>query len=170
MHRTQQVLRSGIGAPAEIIDTLLLKFEDRVKQRGFVFGSKNCIDLISRTRRCCADDLLVPTTAVSSSGADVEQVLEGAREGFHQGGAAGLALGNATFPSDPGQSPAHAEPRGCDVARERRQARDGDRAVQPEGDSAHDHTAMITITGMVIMGAVIRTTAQNIMGMVMTTG
>jgi hypothetical protein len=29
---------------------------------------------------------------------------------------------------------------------------------------------MITITGMVIMGAVIRTTAQNIMGMVMTTG
>ena len=32
MPRTQKVLRSGDQRPGEIIDTVLLKFEDRVKQ------------------------------------------------------------------------------------------------------------------------------------------
>src|SRR5437868_6039384 len=79
MPRTQKVLRSGDRGPGEIIDTLLLKFEDRVKQQGFVFGGKGtCIEFdfpdppLLRT-----DDLLVLDDGrLVEVVADVEQVLE----------------------------------------------------------------------------------------------
>jgi urease accessory protein len=95
--RTQKVLRSGDRGPGEIIDTLLLKFEDRVKQQGFVFGGKGtCIEfdfpdpLLLRT-----DDLLVlDDGGLVEVVADVEQVLEVREKDFVKAARLLLALGN----------------------------------------------------------------------------
>ena len=44
MPRTQKVVRPG-ETKGEIIDTVLLKYEDRIKQQGFVFGGKGtCVE------------------------------------------------------------------------------------------------------------------------------
>jgi urease accessory protein len=101
MPRTQKVLRSGDRGSGEIIDTLLLKFEDRVKQQGFVFGGKGtCIEfdfpdpLLLRT-----DDLLVLDDGrLVEVVADVEQVLEVREKDFAKAARLLLTLGNRHVP------------------------------------------------------------------------
>jgi urease accessory protein len=101
MPRTQKVLRSGDRGPGEITDTLLLKFEDRVKQQGFVFGGKGtCIEFdfpappLLRT-----DDLLVlDDGCLVEVVADVEQVLEVREKDFAKAARLVLALGNRHVP------------------------------------------------------------------------
>ena len=101
MPRTQKVLRSGDRGPGEIIDTLLLKFEDRVKQQGFVFGGKGtCIEFdfpdppLLRT-----DDLLVLDDGrLVEVVADMEQVLEVREKDFAKAARLLLALGNRHVP------------------------------------------------------------------------
>ena len=101
MPRTQKVLRSGDQRPGEIIDTLLLKFEDRVKQQGFVFGGKGtCVEFdfpappLLRT-----DDLLVLDDGhLVEVVADVEPVLEVREKDFAKAARLVLALGNRHVP------------------------------------------------------------------------
>jgi urease accessory protein len=101
MPRAQRVLRSGDQRPGEIIDTLLLIFEDRVKQQGFVFGGKGtCIEFdfpappLLRT-----DDLLVLDDGnVVEVVADVEPVLEVREKDFAKAARLVLALGNRHVP------------------------------------------------------------------------
>jgi urease accessory protein len=101
MPRTQKVLRSGDRGSGEIIDTLLLKFEDRVKQQGFVFGGKGtCIEFdfpdppLLRT-----DDLLVLDDGrLVEVVADVEQVLEVREKDFARAARLLLAMGNRHVP------------------------------------------------------------------------
>jgi urease accessory protein len=101
MPRTQKVLRSGNQRPGAIIDTLLLKFEDRVKQQGFVFGGKGtCIEFdfpappLLRT-----DDLLVLDDGqLVEVVADVEPVLEVREKDFAKAARLVLALGNRHVP------------------------------------------------------------------------
>src|SRR6516162_4916889 len=79
MPRTQKVLGSGDRGSGEIIDTLLLKFEDRVKQQGFVFGGKGtCIEFdFAAPPLLRTDDLLVlDDGGLVEVVADMEQVLE----------------------------------------------------------------------------------------------
>jgi urease accessory protein len=101
MPRTQKVLRSGDQRPGEIIDTLLLKFEDRVKQQGFVFGGKGtCIEfdfpdpLLLRT-----DDLLVLDDGhLVEVVADVQPVIEVREKDFAKAARLVLALGSRHVP------------------------------------------------------------------------
>jgi urease accessory protein len=101
MPRTQKVLRSGDQRPGETIDTLLLKFEDRVKQQGFVFGGKGtCIEFdfleppLLRT-----DDLLVLDDGrLVEVVADVEPLLEVRETDFARAARLVLALGNRHVP------------------------------------------------------------------------
>ena len=101
MPRTQKVLRSGDRGSGEIIDTLLLKFEDRVKQQGFVFGGKGtCIEFdfpdppLLRT-----DDLLVLDDGrLVEVVADMEQVLEVREKDFAKAARLLLALSNRHVP------------------------------------------------------------------------
>jgi urease accessory protein len=101
MPRTQKVLRSGDQRPGEIIDTLLLKFEDRIKQQGFVFGGRGtCIEFdfpdppLLRT-----DDLLVLDDGhLVEVVADVEPVLEVREKDFAKAARLVLALGNRHVP------------------------------------------------------------------------
>jgi urease accessory protein len=101
MPRTQKVLRSGDRRPGEIVDTLLLKFEDRVKQQGFMFGGKGtCIEFdfpdppLLRT-----DDLLVLDDGqLVEVVADVEPVLEVREKDFAKAARLVLALGNRHVP------------------------------------------------------------------------
>ena len=101
MPRTQKVLRPGDSSAGEIVDTLLLKFEDRVKQQGFVFGGKGtCIEfdfpappLLRTDDRLVLDDgNLVEVVA------DVEPVLEVREKDFAKAGSLLLALGNRHVP------------------------------------------------------------------------
>jgi urease accessory protein len=101
MPRTQKVLRSGDRGPGEIIDTLLLKFEDRVKQQGFVFGGKGtCIEFdFPVPPLLCTDDLLVLDDGrLIEVVADVEQVLEVREKDFVKAARLLLALGNRHVP------------------------------------------------------------------------
>ncbi len=101
MPRIQKVLRSGDQRPGEIIDTVLLKFEDRVKQQGFVFGGKGiCVEFdfpvppLLRT-----DDLLVLDDGhLVEVVADVEPVLEVREKDFAKAARLVLALGNRHVP------------------------------------------------------------------------
>jgi urease accessory protein len=101
MPRTQTVLRPGDSSAGEIVDTLLLKFEDRVKQQGFVFGGKGtCVEfdfpappLLRTDDRLVLDDgHLVEVVA------DVEPVLEVREKDFVKAGSLLLALGNRHVP------------------------------------------------------------------------
>jgi urease accessory protein len=100
MPRTQKVLRPGESA-GEIVDTLLLKFEDRSKQHGFVFGGKGtCVEFdfavppLLRT-----DDLLVLDDGhLVEVVADVEPVLEVREKDFAKAARLVLALGNRHIP------------------------------------------------------------------------
>src|ERR1700722_14740219 len=101
MPRTQKVLRSGDQRPGEIIDTVLLKFEDRVKQQGFVFGGKGiCVEFASPAPPLLrTDDLLVLDDGhLVEVVAEVEPVLEVREKDFAKGARLVLALGNRHVP------------------------------------------------------------------------
>jgi urease accessory protein len=85
----------------EVIDTLLLKFEDRSKQQGFVFGGKGtCIELdfpeppLLRTD----DRLLLDNGGIVEVVADVEPVLEVREKDFVKAARLVLVLGNSHVP------------------------------------------------------------------------
>src|SRR5499425_1175563 len=108
MPRTQKVLAKGApsgvpsgvrsGAPVgEIVDTLLLTFDDRRKQQGFVFGSKGtCIEFDFPAPPCLhTDDLLVLDDGqLVEVVADVEPVLEVRANDFAAMARLVLTLGN----------------------------------------------------------------------------
>ena len=113
MPRVQKVLPKGArgekGAPGgdrsarpgDIIDTVLLKFDDRCKQQGFVFGAKGtCIEFdfpappLLRT-----DDLLVLDDGrLAEVVADIEPVLEVRARDFAAAARLLLTLGNRHVP------------------------------------------------------------------------
>jgi urease accessory protein len=100
MPRTQKVVRPG-ETTGDIIDTVLLKYEDRIKQQGFVFGGKGtCVEFdfpvppLLRT-----DDLLVlDDHRLIEVVAEVEPVLEVREKDFAKGARLVLALGNRHVP------------------------------------------------------------------------
>jgi urease accessory protein len=70
---------SGNAPPTEIADTLLLKFDDRRRQQGFVFGSKGtCIEFdFAEPPSLHTDDLLVLDDGrLAEVVADIEPVIE----------------------------------------------------------------------------------------------
>jgi urease accessory protein len=70
---------SGNARPGEIADTLLLKFDDRRRQQGFVFGGKGtCIEFdFAEPPRLRTDDLLVLDDGrLAEVVADIEPVIE----------------------------------------------------------------------------------------------
>ena len=70
---------SGGAGPGEVADTLLLKYDDRCRRQGFVFGSKGtCIEFdFPEPPRLRTDDLLVLDDGrLAEIVADVEPVLE----------------------------------------------------------------------------------------------
>jgi urease accessory protein len=70
---------SGGAGPGGIADTLLLKFDDRCRQQGFVFGGKGtCIEFdFPEPPRLRTDDLLVLDDGrLAEVVADIEPVLE----------------------------------------------------------------------------------------------
>jgi urease accessory protein len=100
MPRTQKVVRPG-ETTGEIIDTVLLKYEDRIKQQGFVFGGKGtCVEFdfpappLLRTN----DLLLLDDGQLIEVVAEVEQVLEVREKDFAKGARLVLALGNRHVP------------------------------------------------------------------------
>jgi len=116
MPRAQKVLAKGgpqgpsSGAPrgaprgaplGEIIDTLLLKFDDRCKQQGFVFGGKGtCIEFDFPAPPCLrTDDLLVlDDGTLAEVVADIEPVIEVRAKDFAAVARLVLALGNRHVP------------------------------------------------------------------------
>ena len=78
MPRTQKVVRPG-ETTGEIIDTVLLKYEDRIKQQGFVFGGKGtCVEFDFPAPPLLRTDdlLLLDDGRLIEVVADVEPVLE----------------------------------------------------------------------------------------------
>jgi urease accessory protein len=102
--RTQKVLAKGAstGAPrGEIVDTLLLKFDDRRKQQGFVFGGRGtCIEFDFPAPPCLrTDDLLVLDDGkLVEVVADIEPLLEVRAKDFAAMARLVLALGNRHVP------------------------------------------------------------------------
>jgi urease accessory protein len=112
MPRAQKVLAKGgpRGAPSvarseppfgEVVDTLLLKFDDRRKQQGFVFGGKGtCIEFdFPAPPRLRTDDLLVlDDGTLAEVVADIEPVIEVRAKNFAAVARLVLALGNRHVP------------------------------------------------------------------------
>lgn len=112
MPRTQKVLAKGAPSGAlsevplgalvgEIVDTLLLKFDDRRKQQGFVFGGKGtCIEFDFPASPCLhTDDLLVLDDGkLVEVVADIEPLLEVRAKDFAAIARLVLALGNRQVP------------------------------------------------------------------------
>jgi urease accessory protein len=104
MPRTQKIHARGEpnGAPSgEIVDTLLLKFEDRRRQQGFVFGGKGtCIEFdFPAPPSLRTDDLLVLDDGkLVEVVADVEPVLELRAKDFAAMARLVLTLGNRHVP------------------------------------------------------------------------
>jgi urease accessory protein len=112
MPRTQKVLAKGepSGAPSgapdagqlgEVIDTLLLKFDDRRKQQGFVFGGKGtCVEFDFPAPPCLhTDDLLVlDDGTLAEVVADIEPVIEVRAKDFAAVARLVLTLGNRHVP------------------------------------------------------------------------
>jgi len=112
MPLAQKVLRKGapgevppgaqLGAPVgEIVDTLLLKFDDRCRQQGFVFGGKGtCIEFdFPAPPSLRTDDLLVLDDGrLVEVVADIEPVLEVHGKDFAAMTRLVLALGNRHVP------------------------------------------------------------------------
>ena len=70
---------SGGARPGEIADTLLLKFDDRRRQQGFVFGGKGtCVEFdFAEPPRLRTDDILVLDDGrLAEVVADIEPVIE----------------------------------------------------------------------------------------------
>jgi len=108
MPRTQKILPKGEpnGTPletpfGEIVDTLLLKFEDRRRQQGFVFGGKGtCIEFdFPAPPSLHTDDLLVLDDGkLVEVVADIEPVLEVRAKDFAAMARLILTLGNRHVP------------------------------------------------------------------------
>src|SRR5262245_37059916 len=78
MPRTQKVVRPE-EAKGDIIDTVLLKYEDRIKQQGFVFGGKGtCVEFDFPVPPLLRTDdlLLLDDGRLIEVVAEVEPVLE----------------------------------------------------------------------------------------------
>jgi urease accessory protein len=100
MPRTQKVVRPG-ETTGEIIDTVLLKYEDRIKQQGFVFGSKGtCVEFDFPVPPLLRTDdlLLLDDGRLIEVVAEVEPVLEVREKDFAKGARLVLALGNRHVP------------------------------------------------------------------------
>jgi urease accessory protein len=100
MPRTQKVLAKG-EPRGEIADTLLLKFEDRCRQQGFVFGGKGtCIEFdFPEAPHLRTDDLLVLDDGrLAEVVADVEPLLEVRAKDFAAVARLILTLGNRHLP------------------------------------------------------------------------
>ena len=85
----------------EVVDTLLLKFDDRCKQQGFVFGGKGtCIEFDFPAPPCLrTDDLLVLDDGkLAEVVADIEPVLEVRARDFAAVARLVLALGKRHVP------------------------------------------------------------------------
>jgi urease accessory protein len=88
--------RSGASV-GEIVDTLLLKFDDRRKQQGFAFGGKGtCVEFdFPAPPRLRTDDLLVlDDGTLAEVVADIEPVIEVRAKDFAALARLVLALGN----------------------------------------------------------------------------
>jgi len=100
MPRTQKILASG-GPRGDIIDTLLLKFADRRKQQGFVFGGKGtCVEFdFPSAPQLRTDDLLVlDDGTLAEVVADVEPLLEVREKDFVKVARLILTLGSRHVP------------------------------------------------------------------------
>jgi urease accessory protein len=100
MPRTQKVVRPG-ETTGEIIDTVLLKYEDRIKQQGFVFGGRGtCVEFDFPAPPLLRTDdlLLLDDGRLIEVVAEVEQVLEVREKDFAKGARLVLALGNRHVP------------------------------------------------------------------------
>lgn len=100
MPRTQKVVRPG-ETTGDIIDTVLLKYEDRIKQRGFVFGGKGtCVEFDFPTPPLLRTDdlLLLDDGRLIEVVAEVEQVAEVREKDFAKAARLVLALGNRHVP------------------------------------------------------------------------
>ncbi len=95
-------LKAPLKAPlGEVVDTLLLKFDDRCKQQGFVFGGKGtCIEFdFPAPPRLRTDDLLVLDDGkLAEVVADIEPVIEVRAKDFAAVARLVLALGNRHVP------------------------------------------------------------------------
>jgi urease accessory protein len=99
---SQGPLKTPLEAPSgEVIDTVLLKFDDRSKQQGFVFGGKGtCIEFdFPAPPRLRTDDLLVLDNGkLAEVVADIEPVIEVRAKEFAAVARLILALGNRHMP------------------------------------------------------------------------
>jgi urease accessory protein len=95
-------LKAPLEAPVgEVVDTLLLKFDDRCKQQGFVFGGKGiCIEFdFPAPPRLRTDDLVVLDDGkLAEVVADIEPVIEVRAKDFAAVARLVLALGNRHMP------------------------------------------------------------------------
>jgi urease accessory protein len=100
MPRTQQVVRPG-ETKGDIIDTVLLKYEDRIKQQGFVFGGKGtCVEFDFPAPPLLRTDdlLLLDDGRLIEVVAEVEPVLEVREKDFAKAARLILAFGNRHVP------------------------------------------------------------------------
>ena len=100
MPRTQKVVRSA-EATGDIVDTVLLKYEDRIKQQGFVFGGKGtCVefDFAAPPLLRTDDLLLLDDGRLIEVVAEVEPVLEVREKDFATAARLILAFGNRHVP------------------------------------------------------------------------
>jgi urease accessory protein len=100
MPRTQKVVRPG-ETTGDVIDTVLLKYEDRTKQQGFVFGGKGtCVEFDFPAPPLLRTDdlLLLDDGRLIEVVAEVEQVLEVREKDFAKAARLVLALGNRHVP------------------------------------------------------------------------
>src|SRR5258708_14596346 len=95
-------LKAPLKAPlGDVVDTLLVKFDDRCKQQGFVFGGKGpCIEFdFPAPPRLRTDDLLVLDDGkLAEVVADIEPVIEVRVKDFAAVARLILALGNRHMP------------------------------------------------------------------------
>ena len=100
MPRTQKVVRPG-ETPGDVIDTVLLKYEDRIKQQGFVFGGKGtCVEFDFPAPPLLRTDdlLLLDDGGLIEVVAEVEPVLEVREKDFAKAARLVLAFGNRHVP------------------------------------------------------------------------
>jgi urease accessory protein len=100
MPRTQKVVRPG-ESKGEIIDAVLLKYEDRIKQQGFVFGGKGtCVEFDFPAPPLLRTDdlLLLDDGRLIEVVAEVEPVLEVREKDFAKAARLVLAFGNRHVP------------------------------------------------------------------------
>lgn len=101
MPRTQKKLEPGAVRGGDIVDTLLLKFDDRRRQHGFVFGGKGtCVEFdFPAPPRLRTDDLLVlDDGGLVEVVADVEPLLELRVKDFAAAARLVWTLGNRHMP------------------------------------------------------------------------